>query len=97
MDEEKGSKLLARHGNYDLVVCTDEDGFLVYGLREKGKLILTENDRDAFYDRVGMVSGHWELWLQTMPAIEDEEPDKSPPTEDREAVPVKPDDDDGPF
>ena len=70
MENNKDFKLLSTHGRYDLVVCRDEKGHFVYGLREDGKLILTltESDKDIFYERVGMVSRQWERWLTLMPA-----------------------------
>lgn len=72
MEQVKECKVLATRGRFDLIVCKEE-GSLVFGLCEDGKVIFTENDHDAFYDRVGMVSGEWELWLATMTVVDQED------------------------
>jgi hypothetical protein len=64
----KQYEVLDRRGDFALVRLKDKYGESIYGLMQDGEVIITEEAGGEFYERVGFVSGGWELWLATNPA-----------------------------
>ena len=62
-DHERRMEVVDSRGRYRLIRFEKADGSTGYLLEEDGRPVSSDDDGDEFYDRVGMISSTWELFL----------------------------------